>query len=141
VRECLWFAGAYPLSGCSGSGSRTWNASVQQNGEVTFWLVKLHPWRVSVEACEGATSIRDGGGDDWRHPIERLLDSYDRVGVTSQFESLSAGVVRVHLQLRHRGQQSGTTSAQSYDCEIRWHARETGSHDGLYAARVYWQDR
>ena len=30
------FAGTYRLSGYSGSGSRGWNALVQQNGEVTF---------------------------------------------------------------------------------------------------------
>jgi hypothetical protein len=75
---------------CLGCGSRTWYASVQQNDEVTFWRVKLSPLGVSVEACEGATSMCDGGKDDWRHAMECLLDSYDRVGATSQFQSLSA---------------------------------------------------
>jgi hypothetical protein len=57
------------------------------------------PW-VSVEACEGATSMCDGGKDDWRHAIEGLLDSYDRVRVTSQFRVTLRHVIRVNLQLR-----------------------------------------
>ena len=125
------FAGAYPLSGCSGSGPRAWNASAQQNGGGDLWLVQPSPVSASVEAGEGATSNSDGGKDDWRPAIECLLNSYGRVGVTSKCRCLST--FSTHSPPRDprafatptSGQQSGTTSAQSYDGEIRWRARET----------------
>jgi hypothetical protein len=125
------FAGAHPLSGGSGSAPRTWNASVQQTGGGDLWLVQPPPVSVSVEAGEGATSNSDGSKDDWRPAIECLLNSYGRAGVTrkrrclSTFSSHSPPRGPRAFATPTSGQQSGTTSAQSYDGEIRWRARET----------------
>jgi hypothetical protein len=65
------------------------------------------------------------GNKDWRHASEGPGDSYERLGVTRQCRCRSAlschclatSLVRVHLQLPAPGQQTGTTSAQSYDGE------------------------
>ena len=49
-------------------------------------------------------------------------------------------MVCLHWQLRALGRRSRTTSAAFYDGECRWQEKR-GSHDGLYAARVYGHDR
>jgi len=147
MRQRLWFCWSVPIVWSSGSGSRTWNASVQQSGGGDLWLVKLSPLAVSVEAGEKGQHQRATVARDDRDPAIECLANDDRVGVTSKchcrstFSSHSPPRGPRAFATPAPGQQSGTTSAQPYDGEIRRHARERGSHDGLYAARVYRQDR
>jgi hypothetical protein len=93
------------------------------------------PKRLRDLLCAGARKPREATSDteswwinvnnDWRHASEGLRDSYERLGVTSQCRcrstlsshSPATSMVRVHLQLPAPGQQTGTTSAQSYDGE------------------------
>jgi hypothetical protein len=89
--------GAYPLSGGLGSGFRTWNASVQQNGGGALWLVMLSPLAVSVEACGGAVSISGRGKDGWRPTSAQSYDGefYGTHKKRGSYEGLyAAGVYR-----------------------------------------------
>ena len=77
--------------------------------------------------------------------IEDRLDSTiarrQRSGaaIGRRFRAFCAASKSAALATEASRRKSGKTSAPSYDGESRWHEKR-GSHDHLYAARLYWHD-
>jgi hypothetical protein len=107
MRERLWFCWSVPIVWrprvCLQDLERV--SPAEWRGDL--WLLKLSPLAASVEACEGAISIRGRGKDDWRHAIECLRISATIGSALRASAAVARGlrvtlrhVVGVHLQMR-----------------------------------------